>query len=120
MVTAYEKAIKSLWIGRCTVYTITHQINEVNKRSEAVEVISLQDEPCRLSFKTITATEPDTESAIVRQVVKLIISKTAEIPPGSKIVVTQNGKTGTYTRSGDPAIYTHHQEIVLEKAKERA
>ena len=36
------------------------------------------------------------------------------LPSGSKITVTQNGKTTDYCLSGESAVYTSHQEIALE------
>ena len=39
------------------------------------------------------------------------------VPPGSVIEVTQNGITRKYKHSGISAVYTNHQEIVLEAYK---
>jgi hypothetical protein len=36
------------------------------------------------------------------------------VPPGSKLVITQNGVTGEYVRSGEPAVYTFHKEVQLQ------
>ena len=46
--------------------------------------------------------------------VVLFIAPEVEIPSGSKITVTQNGKTTDYCRSGESAVYTSHKEIALE------
>ena len=48
------------------------------------------------------------------QIVKLIISPDVNINPGSKIIVTNNGKITEYKNSGVPATYSNHQEIMLE------
>ena len=48
------------------------------------------------------------------QTTTLFISPDVVIEPGSKIVVTQNGKTVAYKQSGEPALYNTHQEIILE------
>ena len=42
------------------------------------------------------------------------------MPAGSKIVVTQEGRTAAYARSGEPAVYSSHQEIVLVPFEEYA
>jgi hypothetical protein len=81
------------------------------------EVQVFTDQPCRLSFKTITGTSPADGAAAVTQIVQLFIAPEIVIRPGSKITVTQNGITVDYQSSGKPAAYTHHQEIALELFK---
>lgn len=120
MVSAYEKAIKSLWKGRCDIYVQQLVINPSNQRNERKEVLFKENEPCRLSFTTIPTTQETDTAALLRQGVKLFISKDIDVPPGSKIVVRQEGKTTTYVKSGEPAVYSYHQEINLELFKEYA
>ena len=100
MVKSYQDALRRLWDGLCDVYVLETAVNKANGRDEPTEVQKLHGEPCRLSFS--------------------IISKTAEIPAGSKIVVTQEGRTTAYARSGEPAVYSCHQEIPLVPFKEYA
>lgn len=45
--------------------------------------------------------------------VLLFIAPEVTISPGSKIVITHEGRTGEYSQSGIPAVYPTHQEIVL-------
>lgn len=120
MVSRYQDALRKLWVGRCSVFVQETTVNPANGRNEPTEVQKLKDEPCRLSFSSISSTTEKDEAALIQQVVKLFISKEVKIPPGSKIVVTQNGATHTFTRSGEPAVYSGHQEIVLETFKEYA
>ena len=42
------------------------------------------------------------------------------IPAGSTIQITQSGHTADYNRSGQPAVYPTHQEIILALKKEYA
>lgn len=49
----------------------------------------------------------------VSQSVKLFISPDIVIKAGSKIIVTQHGRTTEYSNSGVPAVYPTHQEIML-------
>ena len=49
--------------------------------------------------------------------VKLFIAPEINVMPGSKIVVTQKGRTTEYKNSGEPAIFDTHQEIMLVKFK---
>lgn len=44
---------------------------------------------------------------------KLFISPDVAIKAGSKIIVTQHGRTTEYSNSGVPAVYPTHQEIML-------
>lgn len=120
MVSSYQSALQKLWDGLCDVYVRETKVNEANGRDEPVVVPVLQNVRCRLSFSSITSTSENSEAALIQQVVKLFLAKDVEIPPGSKIVVTQEGKTEAYVKSGEPAVYRYHQEIVLERFKEWA
>lgn len=113
-------ALKRLWADQCTVTVRQERQNPVNKQTEFVDVIFLADEPCRLSFESIPATSPDNGAAIVSQAVKLFLRPDADIPPGSAIVVTRQGRTETYVSGGQPAVYPSHQEIALKLKEERA
>ena len=76
------------------------------------EVTVLEDQPCKLSFETLTSS-PGDPVATVSQSVKLFISPDVVIKAGSKIIVTQHGRTTEYSNSGVPAVYPTHQEIML-------
>lgn len=107
------KALASLWAGRCTVLVRQEVQNPVTKRIEQTEAVLAEDVPCRLSYTTIPATDGGTV-ARVQQATKLFLAPELEVPPGSKIVVMQHGRTETYQRSGMAAVHTNHQEIPLE------
>lgn len=72
----------------------------------------MEDQPCKLSFETLTSSTGD-PVATVSQSVKLFISPDVVIKAGSKIIVTQHGRTTEYSNSGVPAVYPTHQEIML-------
>lgn len=114
MSTAYQKAIQRLWVGRATVTVLEGVLNPANGRTEPMERVTVSEEPCRISHKTITSTQPHEEAARVTQTTVLYIAPSVEIPEGSKITVTQNGVSRDYARSGTPAVYTVHQEVPLE------
>jgi hypothetical protein len=109
--------LKKLWIGSCTVITRTKQQDPVTKRIEFIEETIYENEPCRLSYQRLSPTTDKNGIAEVVQVPKLFLSNEINIPPGSKIIVTQNGRTIEFSNSGQPAVYTNHQEIVLELFK---
>lgn len=114
---AYKKAVQSLWSGLATVTVRRGVLNPANGRTEPVEEVKASGLPCRISHQTVKSTEPSEEAALVAQTVTLYIDPTVDIPVGSKITVTQNGVTRDYERSGEPAVYTCHQEVPLELFK---
>lgn len=105
---AMEKQYDSI----CTVYE-RRSVEDDDHITRKKEVAVLSDIPCRLSYRTINTT--NTSSGIAEQsiLVKLFINPDVEIKAGSKIVITTCGREETYQRSGMPAIYPTHQEIML-------
>ncbi len=120
MVRGYENALRQLWDGLCDVYVYKEGVDEATGRTVQKPVQTVKGKPCRVSYSTISATAPESEANDVRQVVKLFIAKDVEIPEGSRLVITQEGHTDTFRRAGKPAVYSTHQEIVLELEKEWA
>ena len=119
MVNAQRKALERLWKDRCTVYHRVKVTDPKTKLTDFDEKPLLQDQPCKLSFETLNSTDGD-HVATVAQSVKLFISPDIEIPAGCKIVVTRFNdleRTFTYSRSGEPGLFTNHQEIMLEPFK---
>lgn len=119
MVNAQRKALERLWKDRCTVYHRVKVTDPKTKLTDFDEKPLLQDQPCKLSFETLNSTDGD-HVATVAQSVKLFISPDVEIPAGCKIVVIRFNdleRTFTYSRSGEPGIFTNHQEIMLEPFK---
>lgn len=112
---SYAAAIKSLWRGKCTVTVRNNDTTDENTGRVVVgEVDTYTDEPCRISFDTVNATQPENNAANIVQSITLFIDRAVVIPEGSKITVTQNGATAVYEKSGKPAVYSTHQEIPLE------
>ena len=112
-----RKAMESLYDGTCTI-TEHQKIKKENKSTGFEDVVVLENEPCRLSFKTINNTnQTDTAANNVVQITKVFLSPEIQVKPGSKMTVTQNDVTTDYKSSGEPAFYSTHQEIVLELFK---
>lgn len=116
----YKAAASSLWNSRCSVYVRQGKLNKQNGRTEFTEVLLYSDVPCRLSHRSVTATSTVLNAAVAASVIKLFIGNDIVIPTGSKLIITQNGVTGEYVKSGEPAVYSGHTEIVLERFKEWA
>lgn len=109
-----RKAIEAMYDGTCTI-TEHQKYKKDNKSTGFKEVVVLKDQPCRLSFKTIQQTNPNENGASAMvQVTKLFLAPEIQVKAGSKVTVTQKGVTTEYKNSGLPAVYTTHQEIILE------
>lgn len=112
-----RKAIESLYDGECTI-TEHQKIKKENKSTGFGDVVVHEDVPCRMSFKTINSTnQTDTAASAVVQIIKVFLAPEIQVKPGSKLTITQNGVTTEYKSSGEPAIYSTHQEIILELFK---
>lgn len=111
-----KKALESMYGGVCTI--IEHQkVVRPNKTTGFDDVVVIENQPCRLSFKTVTSANQGENGASLTQTVTLFMSPDIVVKAGSKVVVTQNGKTTEYKSSGEPAIHANHQEITLELFK---
>lgn len=106
-------AIESLYDGKCTV-TVRQEYEKDNGATGFQEVVLIENEPCRLSFNNTSSTQEGEVAASVSQVTELFIGPEINIPPGSKITITQNGETTEYSKSGVKAKYETHQQIILE------
>lgn len=116
---AVRIALERLWKDRCSIFVQEEITDPVTHLTDFEEKPLLQDQPCKLSFETLTSTDGD-ETATVQQAVKLFLSPDVNVPAGCKIVVTRPNdleRTCTYTRSGEPGIFSNHQEIMLELFK---
>lgn len=118
MVKGHQNALQQLWVGLCDVYTTQTAENPDTGRDVTTEVLWLQNEPCRLSHSSVSTTSENNGAAQTQQVIKLFISKDVVIPPGSKLNITQCGKTAVYVDAGVAAVYSYHQEIVLNLEEE--
>lgn len=100
----------------CTIKEYKSVKDPVSKVTKKQEVISLEDEPCSISYSSVNSTNQTEANATVQQVIKLFIAPEIKIKEGSRIIVTHEGRTTEFKHSGKPAIYSSHQEIVLEFA----
>lgn len=107
-----EQAVKSLW--RDTMTVIEHRkTRKENGATGFEDVTVMEGEPCKIIFKTLQATDQQ-EAAALAQGIKLLCDKALAIPAGSKILVLHEGIETAYRQSGKPAVYSVHQEIMLE------
>lgn len=120
MVNKSRKAIEILYRDKCTIVEYQPIKDPVSKRTSNKEVVILENQPCKISYKNIvSATEG--KVAKLEQTIKLFISPNISIKAGSKLIITnQNNVTKEYVRSGESAIYPNHQEVILELFKDKA
>ena len=114
MVSAQRKALERMWRDRCTIIRKVKATDPKTKLTDFSETPLVENQPCKLSFKTLDTTTTTGNVAVMTQGVKLFLSPDVSIKPGSKITVTQNGVTTEYSSSGVPAKYPTHQEIMLK------
>lgn len=114
-----REAIQSMWTGICNIFGFKNSKNKYGTVVSEVKEL-YKNIPCRLSFKNISQTEQTESVAKTSQVVKLFIAPEVYVPPGSIVKVTQNGVTRKYKHSGISAVYTNHQEIILDVEQEKA
>ena len=109
-----RKAIESMYDGTCTIIE-RQKVKLPNKSTGFKDIVVLEEIPCRLSFNTVTNTnQTEVGASAVIQSTKVFIAPEIKVKPGSKLTITQNDVTTEYKSSGQPAIYTTHQEIELE------
>ena len=114
---AARKAIEATYFGTLTVTEMKKDRDAKTKLTKTEPVVVLENQPCKLSFETLKSAVQTDSAATVAQITKLFVSPDVSIRAGSKITVTQDGVTTDYTRSGVPAVYPTHQEIVLERSR---
>ena len=115
-----RKAQEATYDGRCTVMEHQKVKDPKTKITTEKDVAVLENEPCRLSYSSVSAVDQTESAAKTAQVTKLFLSPDTKIKPGVKITVTQAGVTRAYECSGVPAVYPTHQEIVLKLAERYA
>lgn len=106
--------IEQMYEDRCTVYEQMDVFDKKTKVKKGKRVAILEDEPCRLSFSRLEAGEKADPASMPSQTVKLFISPDIDIKTGCVIEIRHKGRTYEYERSGQPAVYSSHQEIVLQ------
>lgn len=112
-------AIEALYEDTCTVVVYTSASDIVTKQAVIIENTKYVNQPCRIS-DVVLQTTGNGEVAAVVQKKKLFCAPELDIPPGSKIVVMQNGRETAFKNSGKSSVRDTHQEIMLEIFKKWA
>lgn len=105
--------LATLWDGKATIKELGQWTDYFTKTTQMVETVVIENEPCRISFASAVSADPTETVTLAEQQVTLFIRSDLEIKPGSRITVTQNGRTVDYKASGQPRVYSSHQEVAL-------
>ena len=116
----HRKAVEATYDGTCRIYGMQSVKDPVTKVTRQEETLVQDGIACHLSYSsTALAAGSDTVTGVA-QTIKLFLEPEPVVPPGSRIEVTQQGRTESYAQSGKAAVYSSHQEILLEIWKEYA
>ena len=85
---AARKAIEATYFGTLTVTEHQTVKDEKTKLTKSVDVVVLQDEPCRLSFEKMQTAVQSESAATIVQGAKIFVSPDISIKAGSKLTVT--------------------------------
>ena len=108
-----RQAIESMYEGVCKIEGYETYTDPNTHITRTRRVTICENQPCKLSFEKLDAADQTDSVATIAQGVKLFIAPELEIPAGCVITVTQAGRTCTYSKSGQAAVYPTHQEIIL-------
>ena len=111
-VVAVRKAIESTYTGRCDIWE-KKKVQKPNRSTGFENVMVLENCPCKLSFSSTKSTNATDTGAVVSQTGKVFLSPHIRVRTGSQLVIIQNGITATYENSGEPIMFSTHQEIGL-------
>lgn len=109
-----------LWKGNATISEYKEETDPETYQTSHKLVPIVVDEPCRVSYRQEPSTNITTGAAQLTQIIMLFIRPDIDIKAGSVIEVTQHGRTLKYKRSSKPAIYSNHQEVILELYEDKA
>lgn len=108
-----KKAIEQTYTANCKVFAYEKVLND-DKTTSNSEVLVFDDIKCKLSNKTTNQSYDSNTATSKTKTILLFLSPEYIINAGSKIEVTQNGRTDIYKNSGEASVYPNHQEITLE------
>ena len=110
----HRAAIEATYNGSCNIYNREPKRDPETGVTALEDVCKLENQLCHLSFSSsVPAAETGTVTNVT-QTIKLFLAPEIVIAPGSKIEVSQHGRTEVYGQSGKAAVHSSHQEILLE------
>lgn len=116
----HRRTVEAAYDGICRIYGMQSVKDPVTKVTKQQEALVQENIPCHLSYSSTAPVSGSDMAAAVTQTIKLFLAPELVVPPGSRIEVTQQGRSESYGQSGKTAVYSSHQEILLELWKEYA
>lgn len=118
-----RKAQESLYDSKCVIFRLKN-FEKPNGAAGQKKEILVDNQPCRVSKKNVSASNQTDAENSIEQIPQLFISPEVEVPPGSRVVVTQIVADRTiiteYDQTGVPSVYKTHQEILMRLANRQA
>lgn len=120
-----RKAIEAMYEDTCTIYSKKPVTDPETNITENKDIIIAENEPCRLSYRTMPSTSDAMKYSeyadYVNQVITLFLRPEIEVPAGSLIVVTKFGNvddyphetTVAYRNSAERKVHPSHQEMIV-------
>lgn len=109
-----KKHIEKLYLGTFSAIERVKSKNPKTGLTEFVEQTYIENQPCKLSFKTFNSTGDGVASALFLSTV-LFYSPDLELKSGSKVIVQQNGKEYILKNSGVVRAGINHNECRLDE-----
>lgn len=113
MYAQLRRGVEYLYQDYCDIARVVEVFDSETKQTRGGWQTVVSHQPCRISFSTVVPAGSVNDVATVSQTIKLFIAPELDIPAGSRITVTRNGKAVEYKASGVPAVYNSHQEVLL-------
>lgn len=110
----HRTMIEQTYDGTCSIYQMVHEKDPDTRVTKQQERQMASGILCHLSFSGTLSADAGETVTTVQQTIRLFLNPEQEIPPGCRIEVSQQGRTESYGESGKAAVYSSHQEIVLE------
>lgn len=114
VVAIKRRAVERLYRDTATISTEVQSTPDPVTGRIVNQTVTTGPYSCRLSYKNFPEAKQGDGIAEFMQTITLFIAPELVIKAGSVITVTHEGRTLEFTASGVPAVYSDHQEIVLE------
>lgn len=114
MNTRHRRAIERLYKDICTIYRLQKVKNPDTGVTEMTPVAIYENQPCRISQKSLgTNSQTDAQNNIMYET-KLFIAPELGLKQGDKIEATRGSTVRKY-EAGEPFIYETHQEVSIQR-----
>lgn len=108
----YRKALEKMYTDRVKVQR--YEKTKVNGETKKQLVTVYEQQPCRISQKTLAANGQTETINKIAYDTKLFIAPELDIKQGDTLTVTRGRISHSYT-AGEPFPYETHQEISLDR-----